>query len=348
MWKPSAGIASPLSRGRPEHRTNSASATGSAVALTRTERRPPVDRLAADQGHVNGLVSLGGVHRDGERRAPGRCGSGPAVPPRRRRRSQVRPDDDAREALDRPGVFSPAAAIATRLDPILDRCTTRSTPVLRSRLHPRRHEAPIRGCPAPSTNRRADHLLRADAAAEHALVGVGGGPCRGDGERALRPRYAPPRGPPSALRVAGAKGFVTRRAVATFAAHAPEVRLQACPPTPRLSEAMDRPVEASPSAWSPSSTASTLRRSRRHRVPADPPCRPRRRRADSRAGRAVPPRVCGHRARRGGLPAPAVSRRSRTRRPRLEPWPGEPVSVKRVAVRCSVSSSRTSIGVGQG
>ena len=46
----------------------------------------------------------------------------------------------------------------------------------------------------------------------------------------------------SALLVA--KGFVTRRAVATFAAQAPEVRVRACPPTPRLSEAMDRPAEA--------------------------------------------------------------------------------------------------------
>lgn len=57
----------------------------------------------------------------------------------------------------------------------------------------------------------------------------------------------------AALRCAGrparsallvAKGFVTRRAVATFAAQAPEVRVRACPPTPRLSEAMDRPAKA--------------------------------------------------------------------------------------------------------
>ena len=46
----------------------------------------------------------------------------------------------------------------------------------------------------------------------------------------------------SALLVA--KGFVTRRAVATFAAQAPGVRVHACPPTPRLPEAMDRPAEA--------------------------------------------------------------------------------------------------------
>ena len=51
-------------------------------------------------------------------------------------------------------------------------------------------------------------------------------------------------GRPRALRFAGAKGFVTRRAVATFAAQAPEVRVRACPPTARLSAAMDRPAEA--------------------------------------------------------------------------------------------------------
>ena len=46
----------------------------------------------------------------------------------------------------------------------------------------------------------------------------------------------------SALLVA--KGFVTRRAVATFAAQAPGVRVRACPPTTRLAEAMDRPADA--------------------------------------------------------------------------------------------------------
>lgn len=59
------------------------------------------------------------------------------------------------------------------------------------------------------------------------------------GLAALRRAGCPAR---SALLVA--KGFVTRRAVATFAAQAPEVRVRACPPTPRLSEAMDRPAEA--------------------------------------------------------------------------------------------------------
>ena len=46
----------------------------------------------------------------------------------------------------------------------------------------------------------------------------------------------------SALLVA--KGFVTRRAVATFAAQAPGVRVRACPPVTRLAEAMDRPSAA--------------------------------------------------------------------------------------------------------
>ena len=59
------------------------------------------------------------------------------------------------------------------------------------------------------------------------------------GLAALRRAARPVR---SALLVA--KGFVMRRAVATFAAQAPEVRVRACPPTPRLSEAMDRPAEA--------------------------------------------------------------------------------------------------------
>ena len=59
------------------------------------------------------------------------------------------------------------------------------------------------------------------------------------GLAALRRAGRPAR---SALLVA--KGFVTRRALATFAAQAPEVRVRACPPTPRLSEAMDRPAEA--------------------------------------------------------------------------------------------------------
>ena len=46
----------------------------------------------------------------------------------------------------------------------------------------------------------------------------------------------------SALLVA--KGFVTRRAVATFAAQAPDVRVRACPPTARLADALDRPPDA--------------------------------------------------------------------------------------------------------
>ena len=46
----------------------------------------------------------------------------------------------------------------------------------------------------------------------------------------------------SALLVA--KGFVTRRAVATFAAQAPDVRVLACPPDTRLAGAMDRPAHA--------------------------------------------------------------------------------------------------------
>ena len=46
----------------------------------------------------------------------------------------------------------------------------------------------------------------------------------------------------SALLVA--KGFVTRRAAATFAAQAPDVRVRACPPATRLTDAMDRPADA--------------------------------------------------------------------------------------------------------
>ncbi len=46
----------------------------------------------------------------------------------------------------------------------------------------------------------------------------------------------------SALLVA--KGFVTRRAVATFAAQAPGVRVRACPPATRLEDATDRPAGA--------------------------------------------------------------------------------------------------------
>lgn len=45
----------------------------------------------------------------------------------------------------------------------------------------------------------------------------------------------------SALLVA--KGFVTRRAVATFAAQAPDVRVRACPPTIRIEDATDRPAD---------------------------------------------------------------------------------------------------------
>ena len=37
---------------------------------------------------------------------------------------------------------------------------------------------------------------------------------------------------------------MTRRAVATFAAQAPEVQVRACPPTTRLAEAMDRSPDA--------------------------------------------------------------------------------------------------------
>ena len=57
----------------------------------------------------------------------------------------------------------------------------------------------------------------------------------------------------AALRCAGrparsallvAKGFVTRRAVATFAAQAPDVQVRACPPTTRLAEALDRLPDA--------------------------------------------------------------------------------------------------------
>ena len=46
----------------------------------------------------------------------------------------------------------------------------------------------------------------------------------------------------SALLVA--KGFVTRRAVATFAAQAPHMHVRACPPATRLADAMDRPPDA--------------------------------------------------------------------------------------------------------
>ena len=59
------------------------------------------------------------------------------------------------------------------------------------------------------------------------------------GLAALRRAGRPTR---SALLVA--KGFVTRRAVATFAAQAPDVRVRACPPTTRLAEAMDRSPNA--------------------------------------------------------------------------------------------------------
>ena len=55
------------------------------------------------------------------------------------------------------------------------------------------------------------------------------------GLAALRRSGRPAR---SALLVA--KGFVTRRAVATFAAQAPDVLVRACPPTTRLAEALDR------------------------------------------------------------------------------------------------------------
>lgn len=59
------------------------------------------------------------------------------------------------------------------------------------------------------------------------------------GLAALRRAGRPAR---SALLVA--KGFVTRRAVATFAAQAPEVQVRACPPTTRLAEAIDRLPDA--------------------------------------------------------------------------------------------------------
>ena len=59
------------------------------------------------------------------------------------------------------------------------------------------------------------------------------------GLAALRRAGRPAR---SALLVA--KGFVTRRAVATFAAQAPDVQVRACPPTIRLAEAIDRPPDA--------------------------------------------------------------------------------------------------------
>ena len=58
------------------------------------------------------------------------------------------------------------------------------------------------------------------------------------GLAALRRAGRPPR---SALLVA--KGFVTRRAVATFAAQAPGVRVRACPPVARLAAARDRPAD---------------------------------------------------------------------------------------------------------
>ena len=59
------------------------------------------------------------------------------------------------------------------------------------------------------------------------------------GLAALRRAGRPAR---SALLVA--KGFVTRRAEATFAVQAPDVRVRACPPTTRLAEAMDRSPDA--------------------------------------------------------------------------------------------------------
>ena len=58
------------------------------------------------------------------------------------------------------------------------------------------------------------------------------------GLAALRRAGRPAR---SALLVA--KGFVTRRAVATFAAQAPDVRVRACPPAARLEDATDRPAD---------------------------------------------------------------------------------------------------------
>ena len=51
-------------------------------------------------------------------------------------------------------------------------------------------------------------------------------------------------GRPAGSALLVAKGFVTRRAVATFAAQAPDVRVGACPPTAQLAEAMDRPPDA--------------------------------------------------------------------------------------------------------
>ena len=59
------------------------------------------------------------------------------------------------------------------------------------------------------------------------------------GLAALRRAGRPAR---SALLVA--KGFVTRRAEATFAAQAPDVRVRSCPPAVRLADAMDRPRDA--------------------------------------------------------------------------------------------------------
>lgn len=58
------------------------------------------------------------------------------------------------------------------------------------------------------------------------------------GLAALRRADRPAR---SALLVA--KGFVTRRAVATFAAQAPDMRVRACPPASRLEDATDRPAD---------------------------------------------------------------------------------------------------------
>ena len=86
------------------------------------------------------------------------------------------------------------------------------------------------------------------------------------GLAALRRAGRPTR---SALLVA--KGFVTRRAVATFAAQAPDVRVRACPPTTRLAEAMDRSAERlRRPAGGGDRPPRPLRRLRGHRAPADP------------------------------------------------------------------------------
>ena len=92
------------------------------------------------------------------------------------------------------------------------------------------------------------HRLRAADRRRRAPTAIVAEPEAGNTLENVRFRLAAPRragrAATSALLVA--KGFVTRRAVATFAAQAPAVRVGACPPVACLEEAMDRNPDAFP------------------------------------------------------------------------------------------------------